>query len=135
MLTPFGPRQRLADIGALRRASIRRRRGSRPPSGLELEPLEGRRLFAADATRPFVPAAAPMHGVVFIDSSLVASIPRGELAGSLVVAIDDSRDAINQITTALSGLAGIDTVRLISHGSDGTLWFGSQAIDSATLAA
>ena len=79
--------------------------------------------------------AARPQGVVVIDSALLASIPQEELAGSLVVAIDNSRDAIGQITTALAGLTDVDTLRLISHGSDGGVWFGSQRIDSATLTA
>lgn len=73
--------------------------------------------------------------MVLIDAGLVAAVPAAELAGSLVVAIDPTRDAVTQISTALSGLTDIDVVRLISHGSDGSLWFGDQRIDTATLAA
>jgi hypothetical protein len=81
-----------------------------------------------------VPAApAVVQDVVLIDAALVAAIPREELAGALVVAIDGSHDAIDAITNALAGLAEIDTLRLISHGSDGSLWFGGQRIDTATL--
>ncbi len=102
---------------------------------MSVEPLEGRRLLAADAADPRMVVAAPANGVVIIDSSLISSIPREEFAGSLVIGIDGGRDAVNQITTALSGLADIDAVRLISHGSDGALWFGTQAINTGMLAA
>jgi VCBS repeat-containing protein len=95
---------------------------------MRLEPLELRQLLAA-AQNP-----AATAGVVIIDSALVASIPQEELSGSLLVAIDSSRDAIDQISTALAGLSNIDVVRVISHGSDGSLWFGDQRIDSATFA-
>jgi VCBS repeat-containing protein len=96
---------------------------------MSLEPLETRQLLAA-AQDP----AAP-QGVVVIDSALVANIPQEELAGSVVVAIDNSRDVVDQITTALDGLEDVSVLRVISHGSDGRLWFGTQSIDSATLAA
>ena len=72
--------------------------------------------------------------VVLIDAALMVDIPREELEGGRVVAIDPSRDAIDQISTALAGLSGIDVVRVISHGSDGSLWFGDQRVDATTLA-
>jgi choloylglycine hydrolase len=72
--------------------------------------------------------------VVLIDAALMVDIPQQELAGSRVVAIDSRRDAIDQISTALAGLSGIDVLRVISHGSDGSLWFGDQRIDATTLA-
>jgi VCBS repeat-containing protein len=76
----------------------------------------------------------PSREVVIIDSSLIASIPQAEFAGSLVVPIDNSRDVVDQISTALNGLEDVSVLRVISHGSDGRLWFGNQSIDSATLA-
>ena len=102
---------------------------------MQFEPLEVRRLLAADTAESFAFAAAQANAVVVIDSALVGSIPQEELAGAIVVSIDDSRDAIGQITTALAGLADVDTLRVISHGSDGSLWFGGQRIDAAALSA
>jgi choloylglycine hydrolase len=72
--------------------------------------------------------------VVLIDAALMDDIPRQELAGGRVIAIDSSRDAIDQISTGLAGLSEINVVRVISHGSDGSLWFGDQRIDATTLA-
>ena len=103
----------------------RRRRRSPTRASAGIEPLEQRRLLAADSGRE----------VVLIDSALLASIPQEELAGSLVVSVDAGRDAVAQISTALAGLSNVDVVRVISHGSDGSLWFGDQRIDAATLAA
>jgi hypothetical protein len=100
---------------------------------MQMEPLEVRQLLAADGAESFAFAAARLNAVVVIDSALIGSIPQEEFAGSLVVSIDDSRDVIGQITTALAGLTDVDTLRVISHGSDGSLWFGSQAIDAAAL--
>ncbi|MFM7099150.1 MAG: tandem-95 repeat protein, partial [Gemmataceae bacterium] len=77
--------------------------------------------------------AASTKGVVLIDSSLVATIPADELKGSLVVSIYGNRDVISQVTTALEGLSNVPVLRIISHGSDGVLWFGNQAFDSADL--
>jgi hypothetical protein len=136
MLDPFNARRHPAAVGLPRRVLGRRRRlGRRVAAGMYVEPLEARRLLAADAAASFAFAAHNAVDVVVIDSALVASIPQEELASSLVVAIDNSRDAIDQITTALAGLTDVDTLRVISHGSDGRLWFGDQAIDAATLAA
>lgn len=136
MLDPFNARRHPAAVGLPRRVLGRRRRlGRRVAAGMYVEPLEARRLLAADAAASFAFAAHNAVDVVVIDSALVASIPQEELASSLVVAIDNSRDAIDQITTALAGLTDVDTLRLISHGSDGRLWFGDQRIDAAALAA
>ena len=103
--------------------------GFNSPAALSLESLEPRHLLAA------VQDSSTSRGVVLIDSALVAGVPQEELAGSLVVAIDGSRDVIGQISTALAGLTNLDTVRVISHGSDGSLWFGDRRIDAGTLAA
>ena len=80
-----------------------------------------------------VPATS-RNDVVVIDSNLIATIPQEEFAGSRLVAIDTSRDVVDQISTALSKLSGVSLVRVISHGSDGSLWFGNQSINSTILA-
>jgi choloylglycine hydrolase len=72
--------------------------------------------------------------VVLIDAALMNDIPQQELASGRVIAIDSRRDAIGQISTALAGLSEVNVVRVISHGSDGSLWFGDQRIDATTLA-
>ena len=95
---------------------------------MSVESLESRKLLAA-AQDPATP-----NGVVIIDSALIATVPQEELAGSHVVAIDSNRDVIDQISTALAALSHVDVVRVISHGSDGSLWFGDQRIDATTLA-
>jgi alpha-tubulin suppressor-like RCC1 family protein len=85
-------------------------------------------LRAADAIADETPLS-----VVLIDSVLVVSIPKEELVGSKVILIDGDGDVIEQITVALDGLTDLDVVRVISHGSDGALWFGKQAFDANTL--
>jgi len=76
---------------------------------------------------------AIVRSVALVDSALLASIPQEELVGSRVISIDGNRDVIEEITAALDGLTEIDVVRVISHGSDGKLWFGGHALDVSTL--
>ncbi len=71
--------------------------------------------------------------MVIIDSALVESIPREELTDLFVVPIDGRRDAVEQITTALAGVSDVPSLRFITHGSDGTIWFGRQALDAGVL--
>ena len=77
--------------------------------------------------------AATVRSVALVDSALLASIPREEFVGSRVIPIDGNGDVIAQITKALGTLTDIDVLRVISHGSDGKLWFGKQAFDATTL--
>jgi hypothetical protein len=93
-----------------------------------LQALGIRQLIAAEAV-----ITQSLRSVVVIDSQLVTSIPKGELAGSQIIAIDGNHDVIEQITAALDGLTDIEVVRVISHGSDGKLWFGGQALDASAL--
>jgi choloylglycine hydrolase len=107
-------------------AAKERGRPAKKKTTLVCETLE-RRLALASVSN-----ADP--SVVLIDAALMVDIPQQELAGSRVIAIDSHRDAIDQISTALAGLSEIDVLRVISHGSDGSLWFGDQRIDATTLA-
>jgi penicillin V acylase-like amidase (Ntn superfamily) len=77
---------------------------------------------------------AVFRDVALIDATLIGEIPPNELKGSRIIAIDGDRDAIRQIHAALADLSEINVLRIISHGSEGTLWFGEQRIDAATLA-
>ncbi|MFN6095990.1 MAG: DUF4347 domain-containing protein, partial [Verrucomicrobiota bacterium] len=93
-----------------------------------LQALGMQQLFAADAA-----LNEPARSVVLIDSALAPSIPKEELAGSQVIPIDGNGDVVAQITKALGTLTKVDVLRVISHGSDGKLWFGKQAFDATTL--
>lgn len=73
--------------------------------------------------------------IVIIDSALLATIPPEELGDSILCALDGRKDVVDQISTAFGGLKNISTVRVISHGGDGELRFGGQAVDARTLAA
>lgn len=93
-----------------------------------LQALGMQQLIAANAA-----LNEPAHSVVLIDSALAASIPKEELTGSQVIPIDGDGDVIAQITKALGSFTKVDVLRVISHGSDGKLWFGKQAFDATTL--
>jgi alpha-tubulin suppressor-like RCC1 family protein len=75
-----------------------------------------------------------VQSVVLVDSALIQNLPKEELVGSLIVPIEGTRDVISQITTALNGLRDIRVLRVISHGSGGGLYFGSQKINADHLA-
>jgi hypothetical protein len=60
---------------------------------IALQALGMRQLIASDAA-----LKEPARSVVLIDSQLVASIPKVELAGSKVIPIDGNGDVIAQIT-------------------------------------
>jgi len=107
-------------------ANKKRGRPAKRKSTVVFETLESRLAMAG--------VSYAESSVVLIDAALMDDIPRQELAGGRVIAIDSSRDAIDQISTALAGLSQIDVVRVISHGGDGSLSFGDQRIDATALA-
>jgi hypothetical protein len=107
-------------------AAKERGRPAKKKTRLMCEPLESRLAMASVSNAD--------SSVVLIDAALMVDIPREELAGSRVIAIDSRRDAVGQISTALATLSEIDVVRVISHGGDGSLSFGDQRIDATTLA-
>jgi alpha-tubulin suppressor-like RCC1 family protein len=93
-----------------------------------LQALGMRQLIASE-----VALKVHARSVVLIDSAVAFSIPKEELVGSQVIPIDGNGDVIAQITKALGALTDIDVLRVISHGSDGKLWFGTQAFDTTSL--
>ncbi|MDX2422795.1 MAG: DUF4347 domain-containing protein [Amphritea sp.] len=52
---------------------------------------------------------------------------------ALTIFINPDHDGVESITAALNGYSGIQTIHLISHGSDGTLELGSSVLNSNTL--
>jgi hypothetical protein len=73
--------------------------------------------------------------MVVVSPDLAGQVPEQEFAGANVLVLDSSRDVINQITLELSRHPGIKSVRLISHGADGTLLLGNQQFDESVLLA
>ena len=52
-----------------------------------------------------------------------------------VLILDPNRDGLAQLTHALSGYEGLDAVHLVSHGQDGEIVLGNQALNYETLLA
>lgn len=72
-------------------------------------------------------------GIVFVDKSLVDEVPVAEFGDDLVVAVDGQSDPVEQMGAVIRAGDGIRSVRIISHGSDGTIWLGGRAINSDYL--
>ena len=105
----------------LRRSQIVRFQTSK----LTLERLESRE----------VPAAAINQSLVILSPDIAASVPREELAGSRVIILDASKDAVSQIGHALQANPGASAVRVISHGNSGSLLLAGQLVTGSTLQA
>ncbi|WP_417228324.1 DUF4347 domain-containing protein, partial [Amphritea sp.] len=52
---------------------------------------------------------------------------------ALTIFINPDHDGVENITAALNGYSGIQTIHLISHGDDGALQLGSSTLNSDTL--
>jgi len=73
--------------------------------------------------------------IIFVDShvdnyqSLISSVP----ANTEVVVIDATNDGLKQITSALAGRSGVESIQILSHGDSGQLQLGSIQLNSETL--
>ena len=50
-----------------------------------------------------------------------------------IILLDAERDGLTQILAALQGRTDIDSVHIVSHGSEGALYLGSSVLDESTL--
>ena len=76
---------------------------------------------------------ASSNNLVIISSDLIETVPQQEFTNASVVTLDLKQDVVSQISKALANRTGLDTLRIISHGGDGQLFFGSQVLDQGTL--
>ncbi|MFM2069333.1 MAG: hypothetical protein RLZZ584_4242 [Pseudomonadota bacterium] len=53
--------------------------------------------------------------------------------GIEVIVIDAAQDGWSQLAGLLAGYTDITTLDIISHGADGSVWLGNQALDSSNL--
>jgi hypothetical protein len=97
---------------------------------LNVELLESR---ITPTVQPDVALQLPENNLVIISSDLIEKVPQQELANATVVTLDLRQDVISQISKALANRKGLDTLRIISHGGDGTLNFGSQVVNQGAL--
>lgn len=76
------------------------------------------------------------QSIAFIDSrgsgyrTLIDSLP----TGTDWVLLDAQEDGLLQMQRALTGLSGLDSIHIVSHGSAGTLYLGSTVLDAGKLA-
>ena len=108
-------------------------------------PLEQRIVMAADtAFDRHAPVAAPLQpaaDILFVDSTLpdssglFAALSAPTAAGHTreVVSLDPDRDAISQITAALTGRSDLASIQIVSHGFAGGLVLGNETVDAASL--
>jgi Domain of unknown function (DUF4347)/Lectin C-type domain len=80
---------------------------------------------------------APPTQVLFIDSAVPDSAQLLEQVAenTKVYYLNDSADAVEQITDVLATHSNLDSVHIVSHGSDGALHLGGQALSAADLKA
>ncbi|MSR81043.1 MAG: DUF4347 domain-containing protein, partial [Gemmataceae bacterium] len=72
--------------------------------------------------------------IVFIDTELLKKGSGEKWLDSRLVPLDHELDLVQQITAGLSTGSNWDQVRLITHGSPGTIHLGNQKLDGSTLA-
>ncbi|NJM62270.1 MAG: DUF4347 domain-containing protein, partial [Oscillatoriales cyanobacterium RU_3_3] len=81
----------------------------------------------------------PPRAIVFIDAGVedYQSIAAGVLPGQQVILLDRDKNGIEQITSELEKYAStngaIDSVHIISHGSEGSLQLGNTTLGSDNI--
>jgi Domain of unknown function (DUF4347) len=77
----------------------------------------------------------PNKSVLFIDSGVQsAAALTGQVdAGTSVYFLDANQDALSQMTQVLSGMSGVDSVQVVSHGRSGGLQLGQSWLDVQSL--
>jgi len=90
----------------------------------------------------FVSADAQSQELLFIDSgvenyqALVDDIQNtSDPSRSItVVILDPTRDGVQQISETLAGYSDLDSIHIVSHGSEGSVELGDSTLSSSTLA-
>ena len=93
--------------------------------------LEAQRLVAADSTQD-----AGKHEIVFIDSNLKnwQQLVTAVNPGLEVVLINGQGDGFREMADYLAGQSQIDAVHIVSHGSQGELFFGALDVTANNVA-
>jgi Ca2+-binding RTX toxin-like protein len=73
--------------------------------------------------------------ILFVDSTIddYQSFVNSASPGTEVVVLDATQDGITQITSALAGSSGVESVQILSHGNAGQLQLGSTQLSLETL--
>src|SRR3982751_3848424 len=73
--------------------------------------------------------------IVFVDprvadwQSLIADLP----AGARVVLLDPEQDGVQTMGLLLAGVHGLDSIHIISHGSEANAFLGTADLSAATV--
>lgn len=101
--------------------------GTRKPVLMELES----RLTPAIGNA--VPYLGAENHLVIVSQDLLDKTPQVEWANASVLALDTNQDVISQISAELANRSGLETIRIICHGNEGALYFGTQVVDQGVL--
>jgi hypothetical protein len=73
--------------------------------------------------------------IVFVDSTLddYQRLANSAASDTEIVVLDAAQDGIAQITSALAGRSGVESVQILSHGNSGHLQLGSTQLNLTTL--
>jgi hypothetical protein len=76
-----------------------------------------------------------MSSYVFIDSRVgdVDEVLAGLAPDSIMLMLNPWQDGVRQIAAALAGQGAVDSIHIVSHGADGTLYFGDSILSSGNL--
>jgi VCBS repeat-containing protein len=81
------------------------------------------------------PAASAVVNLLVVDQgvqdwqSLVANVA----PGTQVLVLDANQDGVSQIARAVSGLTGLQSIQVLSHGDSGQVSLGNKVVDTAAL--
>ena len=79
---------------------------------------------------------AQTNAIVFIDSTVenYQTLAANVEPGTEVIILDAARDGVAQITEILRERTAIDSIQIVSHGSDGLLQLGTTELSNQNLA-
>ena len=89
------------------------------------------------AVAPAATDSAPATSIVFIDGQLPnAGVLASNIAsGARVIVLDPNGNALQQIQDAVAGRNDIQSIHILSHGSQGDITLGNLHLNQSTLAA
>ncbi|HUS96402.1 MAG TPA: DUF4347 domain-containing protein, partial [Hyphomicrobiaceae bacterium] len=108
--------------------------GGSDEAGAQLDAIDALDVVAAMAATP-IGLEAQGSSIVFIDhgvgnaDELISAVP----PGSEIVFLDPSTDGVEQIAEYLSGRHDIESIHILSHGSQGELALGNATLTSETM--
>lgn len=82
-----------------------------------------------------ISSSMTIRNVFFIDSrvtgyeTLILGLPEG----STWYLLDGGSDGVEQMATVLSNYSGLDSIQIVSHGTEGTLYLGNTILNGSSL--